>query len=43
MFNFSTKTFVNKEFKINDILRQIKASKEVKDDSKKIKKLFFKM
>lgn len=39
MFNFSTKTLVNKEFKINDILRQIKASKEVKEDSKKINKI----
>lgn len=39
MFNFSTKTLVNKEFKINDILKQIKASKEVKEDSKKINKI----
>lgn len=36
MFNFSSKTIVNKEFKILDILRQIKAEKEVKDDAKKI-------
>lgn len=40
MFNFSTKTLVNKEFKISDILKQIKASKEVKEDSKKINKIF---
>lgn len=42
MFNFSSKTEVNKEYKLSDFLKQIKASKEVKDDAKKIKKIFFK-
>lgn len=41
MFNFSTKTLVNKEYKVSDFLKQIKASKEVKEDAKKIDKIFF--
>ncbi len=42
MFNFSSKTYSGKEYKISDFLTQIKASKEVKDDSKKIKSIIFK-
>lgn len=41
MFNFSTKTMVNKEYKLVDFITQIKASKEIKDDSKKIKQIMF--
>ena len=41
MFNFSSKTLVNKEYKLNDFLKQIKANKEVKDDAKKIDKILF--
>lgn len=41
MFNFSSKTLVNKEYKLSDFLAQIKATKEVKDDAKKIKKIIF--
>lgn len=36
MFNFSSKTVVNKEFKLLDILKQIKADKDVKADAMKI-------
>ena len=42
MFNFSSKTYSGKEYKVSDFLIQIKASKEVKDDSKKIKTIIFK-
>jgi hypothetical protein len=35
MYQFSSKTFVNKEYKLNDFLKQIKASKEVKEDAEK--------
>lgn len=41
MFNFSSKTFVNKEYKVSDFLRQIRASKEVKEDAKKISRIIF--
>lgn len=41
MFNFSSKTIVNREFKISDFLKQIEASKEIKEDVKKIDKIFF--
>lgn len=41
MFNFSSKTLVNKEYKLSDFLKQIKANKEVKEDAKKIKKILF--
>lgn len=41
MFNFSSKTLVNREYKVSDFLKQIKASKEVKEDAKKIDKIFF--
>ena len=41
MFNFSSKTYVNKEYKLSDFLKQIKASKEVKEDAKKIDKILF--
>ena len=41
MFNFSTKTIVNKEYKLNDFLKQINASKDVKDDAKCIKNILF--
>jgi hypothetical protein len=41
MFNFSSKTYVGKEYKVTDFLTQIKASKEVKDDAKKIKSITF--
>lgn len=36
MFNFSSKTQVNKEFKVKDILRQMNASKEAKEEAKNI-------
>lgn len=42
MFNFSSKTIVNKEYKLSDFLTQIKASKEVRADAKKIKSIVFK-
>lgn len=42
MFNFSSKTYVGKEYKVSDFLTQIKAIKEVKDDAKKIKTITFK-
>jgi hypothetical protein len=42
MFNFSSKTYVGKEYKVSDFLTQIKAIKEVKDDAKKIKSITFK-
>jgi len=41
MFNFSSKTIVNKEYKLSDFLAQIKASKEIRDDAKKIDKIVF--
>ena len=41
MFNFSSKTFVGKEYKVSDFLTQIKANKEVKDDAKKIISIVF--
>lgn len=41
MYIFSTKTFVNKEYKLSDFLKQIKASKEVKEDAKVIDKIIF--
>ena len=41
MFNFSSKTYVGKEYKVSDFLTQIKANKEVKDDAKKIKSIVF--
>lgn len=42
MFNFSSKTIVNKEYKVSDFLTQIKASKEVRADAKRIKSIVFK-
>lgn len=42
MYNFSSKTFVGKEYKVSDFLTQIKASKEVKEDAKVIKSIIFK-
>lgn len=36
MFEFSSKTQVNKKFKLFDILKQIKADKEIKTDAMKI-------
>lgn len=42
MFNFSSKTYVGKEYKVSDFLTQIKAIKEVKDDAKKIENITFK-
>ena len=41
MFNFSSKTYVGKEYKVSDFLTQINANKEVKDDAKKIISIFF--
>jgi len=41
MFNFSSKTYVGKEYKISDFLIQIKASKEVRDNAKKIESIVF--
>lgn len=41
MFNFSSKTLVNKEYKLSDFLKQIKANKKVKEDAKKIDKILF--
>lgn len=42
MFNFSSKTYVGKEYKVSDFLTQINATKDVKEDSKKIKSIMFK-
>ncbi len=42
MFYFSSNTIVNKEYKVSDFLTQIKASKEVRADAKKIKSIVFK-
>ena len=42
MYNVSSKTFVGKEYKVSDFLTQIKASKEVKEDTKVIKNIIFK-
>jgi hypothetical protein len=42
MFNFSSKTFVGKEYNISDFIKQIKANKEVKEDTKVIKSIIFK-
>lgn len=36
MFQFSSKTNVNKNFKLTDILKQIKADKDIKSDATKI-------
>jgi hypothetical protein len=41
MFNFSSKTLVNKEYKLSDFLTQIKASKDIREDAKKIDKIIF--
>jgi hypothetical protein len=41
MFNFSSKTFVNKEYKLSDFLTQIRASKDIREDAKKIEKIVF--
>jgi len=41
MFDFSSKTLVNKEYKLSDILAQIKASKDVRENAKKIIKIIF--
>ena len=41
MFDFSSKTYVNKEYKVSDFLRQINASKEIRRDAKVIQKIFF--
>jgi hypothetical protein len=42
MYNFSSKTFVGKEYRVSDFLTQIKASKEVKEDVKTIRSIIFK-
>jgi len=42
MYNFSSKTFVGKEYKVSDFLKQIKASKEIKEDAKVITSIIFK-
>lgn len=39
MFNFSTKTQVNKDMKVLDVLKKIGADKEVKLDATKINKI----
>ena len=39
MFSFSTKTQVNKELKIKDVLRQIGADKDIKTEAQSIKSL----
>jgi len=41
MYKFSTKTLVNKEYKVSDFLKQIKASKEIREDAKNINKIIF--
>lgn len=41
MFNFSSKTIVNREFKVSEFLKQIRADKEVKANSKNVKKIIF--
>ena len=42
MFNFSSKTEINKKFKLIDIFKQIKASKEAKRDAMIIESIFLK-
>ena len=42
MFNFSTKTLVNKTFKLTDLNKQIDASKECKEQEKMIKSVTLK-
>lgn len=39
MFEFNSKTFVNKEFKIKEILKMINADKSIKNDASCIKKI----
>ena len=39
MFKFSTKTVVDKQFKLNDIYKQIEADKEIKKDAACIEKI----
>lgn len=41
MFNFSSKTIVNKEYKVSDFLKQINATKEIKSDAKIVKNIYF--
>ena len=42
MFKFSSKTIVDKEYKVSDFLKQINANKEVRNNAKKIKRIVFK-
>ena len=42
MFNFSSKTEINKKFKLTDIFKQINASKEAKKDAMIIDSIFLK-
>lgn len=42
MFEFSSKTLVNKEFKLKDIFKIINATKDIKKDSSAIKKVTLK-
>lgn len=42
MFNFSSKTEINKKFKLTDIFRQINASKEARKESMIIDSIFLK-
>lgn len=42
MFKFSSKTLVDKEYKVSDFLKQINANKEVRNNAKIIKHIVFK-
>ena len=41
MFNFSSKTVVNKEYKLSDFLKQINADKDVRVDAICVKRIIF--
>ena len=41
MLNFSSKTLINREYKLSDFLKQINATKEVREDAKKVKAIYF--
>lgn len=42
MFDFSSKTLINKQFKLTDLFRQMNASKEAKKDASAIEKIVLK-
>ena len=41
MLSFSSKTLINREYKLSDFLKQINATKEVREDAKKVKAIYF--